>query len=66
VRSERYKLVHFYHDIDAWEFYDLLEDPTETRNLIDDPRYEDRINEMRAELEAQRRRYGATGVGVRE
>jgi len=23
VRTERYKLIHFYHDIDAWEMYDL-------------------------------------------
>jgi uncharacterized sulfatase len=57
VRSDRYKLIHFYYDIDAWEFYDLASDPEETNNLIDDPRYQDRIEEMKAELEGLRRRY---------
>lgn len=57
VRSERYKLIHFYYDIDAWEFYDLEKDPSEMHNLIDDPAYQDAIREMRAELENLRRRY---------
>ena len=64
LRSERYKLVHFYHDIDAWEFYDLAENPAETKNLIDDPRYRDRIEEMRAELRALRKQYGVTEAGA--
>jgi uncharacterized sulfatase len=64
VRSDRYKLIHFYYDIDAWEFYDLAEDPTETSNLIDDPRYRDRINEMKAELETLRRRYEVPEPGA--
>ncbi|MCK7537964.1 MAG: DUF4976 domain-containing protein [Marinilabiliales bacterium] len=27
VRTKRYKLIHFYNDIDAWELYDLEKDP---------------------------------------
>ena len=29
VRTDRYKLIHFYYDIDVWELYDLEEDPNE-------------------------------------
>lgn len=31
VRTRRYKLIHFYHDIDEWELYDLEKDPQEMR-----------------------------------
>ena len=27
IRTERYKLIHFYNDIDEWELYDLKTDP---------------------------------------
>ena len=37
VRTERYKLIHFYNDIDEWELYDLQEDPTEMHNLYGQP-----------------------------
>ena len=40
VRTKRYKLMHFYDDIDTWELYDLKEDPEEVHNLIDDPAYD--------------------------
>lgn len=33
VRNDRWKLIHFYNDIDQWELYDLQEDPHELRNL---------------------------------
>jgi len=37
VRTERYKLIHFYDDIDEWELYDLKKDPTEMKNQINNP-----------------------------
>ena len=40
VRTERYKLIHFYNDIDAWELYDLKKDPREMHNLFGKPGYE--------------------------
>jgi len=39
VRTRRYKLIHFYDDIDAWELYDLEKDPQEVLNVCDDPSY---------------------------
>ena len=37
IRTDRYKLIHFYGDIDAWELYDLANDPGEVKNIYDDP-----------------------------
>lgn len=40
IRTERYKLIHFYYDIDEWELYDLYEDPHEMHNLYGQPAYD--------------------------
>lgn len=60
VRTDRYKLIHFYGDLDVWEFYDLQADPHEVHNLIDDPAYADQIARLRRELTDLRARYGDT------
>lgn len=36
IRTERYKLIHFYNDIDDWELYDLKTDPYEMNNRYND------------------------------
>ncbi len=33
IRTERYKLIHFYDNIDTWELYDLQNDPSEMHNI---------------------------------
>ena len=58
IRSDRYKLMHFYYDIDAWEFYDLKKDSLEIHNEIDNPQYQDEIERLKARMEALRDRYG--------
>ncbi len=58
IRTERYKLIHFYYDIDAWELYDLRNDPHEWNNLYDDPKYASLVKRLRAELAELRARYG--------
>lgn len=39
IRTDRYKLIHFYYDVDEWELYDLKHDPQEMRNVYQDPEY---------------------------
>jgi len=58
IRTERYKLIHFYYDIDEWELYDLQEDPNEMNNLYGQDGFEDITMELKEELEKLRAHYG--------
>lgn len=57
VRTERYKLIHFYNDIDEWELYDLQEDPHEMNNLFGKPGMEKVQAEMMKELKRLQVKY---------
>ncbi len=57
VRTKRYKLIHFYDDIDTWEFYDLEQDPQELYNAIDDPKYSDQVKLMHQKLDSLQAHY---------
>ena len=46
VRTDRYKLIHFYNDIDVWELYDLQSDPMEMHNLYGQAEYEPVVKEF--------------------
>ena len=50
VRTDRYKLMHFYNDIDCWELYDLQEDPMEMHNIYGQPGTEELVKELKTEL----------------
>ena len=50
VRTERYKLMHFYQ-FDEWEFYDLTSDPDELTNRYDDPKYADQVADLKQQLD---------------
>jgi len=50
IRTRRYKLIHFYYDVDAWELYDLEKDPLELKNVYDDPGYAGVVKELKARL----------------
>lgn len=52
VRNDRYKLIHFYNDIDEWELYDLQEDPYELNNIYANPAYHDVKKQMQHELDS--------------
>jgi arylsulfatase A-like enzyme len=61
VRTRRHKLIHFYHDIDAWELYDLEQDPLELRNVYDAPAYAAVRRDLERELRRLRALYRETG-----
>lgn len=50
VRNDRYKLIHFYNDIDHWELYDLENDPNELHNLYGEATYEPVVAEMKQQM----------------
>ena len=58
IRTQRYKLIHFYYDMDAWELYDLEKDPHEMNNVFGDPAYEKIVENLKTELEKLRKKYG--------
>ena len=58
IRTDRYKLIHFYYDIDEWEFYDLEQDTNELNNEIDNPKYEETIKKLKKRMEDLREKYG--------
>jgi arylsulfatase A-like enzyme len=62
VRTDRFKLMHFY-DNDDWDLYDLMEDPQEMRDVIDDPIYAEVRDEMIKRYHAERKRYKAMPIG---
>jgi len=60
VRTQRYKLIHFYNDIDEWELYDLKSDPDELHNIYNDPAQADVVKQLKAELSRLRAQYKDT------
>ena len=58
VAMERYKLMHFYYDIDEWEMYDLETDPSEMKNIYDNPEYAEVQKMLHEKLVDLRAYYG--------
>ncbi len=58
VRNDRYKLIHFYNDIDHWELYDLKSDPQEMENLFGKKEYEKIQENLEVRLAQLREQYG--------
>ncbi|MEM7374154.1 MAG: sulfatase [Bacteroidota bacterium] len=58
VRTDQYKLMHFYYDIDEWEMYDLEKDPSEMNNIYGDPAYAAIQQDLHTRLEELRKQYG--------
>lgn len=57
VSNGRYKLIHFYNDIDHWEFYDLLNDPYEMHNIYNVPAVKPLVEKMRQRLVELQKQY---------
>jgi uncharacterized sulfatase len=60
IRTHRYKLIHFYDDIDAWELYDLQLDPDELLNLYDSEDHQGIVVDLKKELRVLRQEYKVT------
>ena len=58
IRTDRYKLIHFYYDIDEWELYDLKKDPSEMNNLYNDPKHKSIQKSLHKKLTELRKYYG--------
>lgn len=65
VRTDRYKLIHYYR-IEEWELFDLETDPDELRSVYDEPEYADiraglerRLTELRTQYQVPEDRRGA-------
>ncbi|MCK5764499.1 MAG: DUF4976 domain-containing protein, partial [Bacteroidales bacterium] len=56
----KYKLIHYYYDIDEWELFDLEDDPYEMNNLAANPDFSDVLSEMKKELHRLRVHYQDT------
>ena len=57
IRTDRYKLIHFYNDVDEWELYDLQNDPMEMQSVYDDPAYTEIKADMHKRLKALQEKY---------
>lgn len=58
ISDARYKLMHFYYDIDEWEMYDLVKDPNEMRSVYFDPEYVEIREDLHKRLKKIREKYG--------
>ncbi|WP_262915374.1 sulfatase/phosphatase domain-containing protein [Niabella ginsengisoli] len=50
IRTDRYKLIHFYGDIDSWELYDLKKDPHEMHNLYNNAAMTSTVSDLKNRL----------------
>ncbi|WP_205510689.1 sulfatase family protein [Longitalea arenae] len=69
IYTGRYKLMHFYNPINAWELYDLKKDKQEMNNLYDNPKYAKIVQQLKTRLRRLQQHYkddiGTEGYGRR-
>jgi len=58
ISNDRYKLVHYYYNIDEWELYDRQADPLEMKNFYNDPDYETVKKKLHRRLDRIMEKYG--------
>ena len=58
IITKKYKLIHYYFDLDHWELIDRLKDPEELMNVYNDPAYTSVKEQLHKELEQLRDKYG--------
>jgi arylsulfatase A-like enzyme len=58
VRTDRYKLIHFYGELNVWELYDLEKDPFELKNVYGKAEYSDITQTLLEQLRALQLEFG--------
>ena len=57
IRTERYKLIHYYYDMDEWELFDLEKDPNEVNNIIKNAENKALIANLKVRLKELKKEY---------
>ena len=57
IVTKDYKLIHYYFVEDTWELIDRKKDPTELKNVYDDPAYAKVRKDMHRRLDELRKKY---------
>lgn len=57
LRTDRYKLIHFYAPVDSWELYDLKSDPREMNNLYANAKYANLVSSLKEQLKELQLKY---------
>lgn len=65
IRTDTHKLIYFW-TMNQWECYDLVKDPSELRNVYDDPAYAPVVAELKKELARQKAAVGDRDRFARE
>ncbi len=58
VKTDRYKLIRFYGEVNSWELYDLKRDKAEMHNLADDPAYAKIVERLKKRIRYWQDYYG--------
>jgi arylsulfatase A-like enzyme len=58
VRTDKWKLIHYWEQPEEWELFDLAADPGETTNLADQPEHGPTVARLKERLAALRRDLG--------
>lgn len=61
IRTQRYKLISYYHPEPAWELFDLQKDPQELHSVFYDPDYQQVRVHLEQKLAELQRRYQVNG-----
>ena len=57
VSTGKYKLIHFYYDMDEWELFDLENDKNEMQNLYGKPGYEKITANLKQKIKSLQKQY---------
>lgn len=60
VRTKNFKLIWYNHNYDHYQLFDTQKDPSETRDVSEDPEYASTASEMKALLRDEREKAGLT------